>query len=195
MDVLWDPGVSRRKIASEKGVTLAPWLEFPFSTGYRTRKITIDGSDLIPSTPDRFSGPGAKKSVRSFQGTVSTVEFDRFSAGKKITLQLPGKLPGSLYESFYENAAGEKLFQAVFQLRMNPLEEKRRIRRSPELTSGRTMRFISRCDRPGICCRIRGSIRICGIFDGSPEARDTLLPICRATPLMLKTEGVAENVC
>lgn len=128
VDVLWDPGVSRRKIASEKGFTLAPWLEFPFSTGYRTRKITIDGSDLIPSTPDRFSGPGAKKSVRSFQGTVSTVEFDRFSAGKKITLQLPGKLPGSLYESFYENAAGEKLFQAVFQLRMNPLEEKRRIR-------------------------------------------------------------------
>ena len=156
VEILWNPGVSRGKLAAVKGYSLAPWLEFPFSTAYRTRKITIDGTDLIPSPPERFSGTGAKKSVRSFQGTVSSVEFDRFSAGKKISVQLPGKLPGSLYESFYENAAGEKQFQAVLQLRINPLEKNRRIRidfgsgvlenkspsRSPELTSGRTMQFM-----------------------------------------------------
>lgn len=127
-EVIWDPGVSPERIAREKGFTLAPWLEFPFSTGYRMRKITIDGVDFVPQAPERFSGTGAKKTVRSFQGTVSTVEFDRFSPEKKITVRLPGKMGGSLYESYYESAAGEKQYQAVFQFRCDPAGGKRRIR-------------------------------------------------------------------
>lgn len=127
IEVLWDPGISRERIAGEKGFSLSPWLEFPVSTGYRNRKITIDGRDFVPAVTSRFSGAGAKKSVRSFLGRAGTVEFDRFSPEKRITLHLPEPVPGSFIESFYEDQSGRRRHQAVFQFRCDPGMAKRSI--------------------------------------------------------------------
>lgn len=126
-EVLWDPGADKEKIAGEKGFTLSPWLEFPASTGYRDRKITIDGNDFVPADGDRFTGDGAKKSSRTFQGKIGKIEFDRFSPEKKVSLRLPEAMQGSLAEACYDDNAGRRHYSAVLQLRCDPKRENRSI--------------------------------------------------------------------